>query len=93
MANLCRCCLASEQSLREVAGYTGGNVSTNGLLVVGNKRDSDMTIGALTVPTKPTYFGPWLNWPFGSPDEAKTELAKNASVAGAGDGWRSPDPV
>jgi len=85
-----RFCLASEQSIREALGYSGGNVSTDSLLVVGDKQDSDMTLGGLTIPTKPSYMGALPDWPFVSHEEALTEIHKQATTENGSDGWCWP---
>ena len=73
-----RFCLASEQALREAAGYVGGQLSEDGLLVVGGKNDTDMSLGDLTVPIKTAQFEHLDNWPFASHEEAL--LVKNTNT-------------
>jgi len=83
-----RFCLASEQSLREAAGYSGGAVSEDGLLVVGDKADEDTSLGDLAVPDKPD----WIDcetWPFADHEETLSIVRTQETSEGAADRWCS----
>ena len=87
-----RFCEVNQKTTRRTLGYTGdGNVSANGLLTVGDKRDTDITTRGMRTPTKPRYMGELPNWPFATHEEALIEIRKQATTEGGDDGWAFDD--
>jgi hypothetical protein len=78
---------------RDSQGFTGGNFSTDGNLVVGDKCvDGNCT--CTDVPTKPTYVVEAMsNWPHLSHQEALALVHYEATSDGASDGWFFSDLV
>ena len=74
---------------RTAAGFTGGNISEDGTLIVGDKGDQEEPAGALSTPM-PSYgsAGEFPNWPLMTNEKAELLILKAASAPGASDGYR-----
>jgi len=68
-------------------GYPVGNTSTDGNLIVVDKKDNEEPTQT-TTPTKPTYVVESMpNWPYLSHTEAKQLVTYYATTNGGSDGW------
>jgi len=78
---------ATSLTERATAGYPQGKTSTDGLLVVGDKRDN-VEPSQTTVPTKPSYVTESMpNWPYLNHEEVLKFISYMATSSGAGDGY------
>ena len=78
---------ATSQSEMAAEGYTGGNTSTDGNLIIVDKCDNDEPTQT-TVPSKPVYVVEAMpNWPYLTFTEAHQLIAYEATSDGASDGW------
>ena len=78
---------ATSVTERSTASYPRGKTSSDGTLILGDKRD-DSEPTMTTTPTKPSYFIETVgNWPYLTHEEAEQLHAYQVSVKGASDGF------
>ena len=83
---------AQGQADREAQGFKGGNVSTDGLLIVGDLGSSEECV-CTNHPLKPSYVEGCDGWPHLSHAEAKLLVNTEATSKGASDGWSFYEPL
>jgi len=80
--------------IRAGLGFTGGNFSTDGLYVVGDRGETGHCEECDDALVKPSYIPAekFPNWPHLSHQEARELIAYPATSQGASDGWIYTDP-
>jgi len=78
---------------RASEGFSGGNFSTDGSLVVGDKGDS-LDCECIDHPVKPSYVTESMpNFPHLTHEEALQLVGYQAGSQGASDGWTWEDDI
>ena len=74
---------------RAASGFTGGNFSTDGTMVIGDRGQVEDCEDCDHDLAKPSYLGAMecLNWPHLNHNEAKDLVNRAATSNGASDGW------
>ena len=79
---------AEGRTEREGQGFKGGNISTDGSLVIGDIAKSEDCI-CTDHPNKPSYWNG--DWPHMNHESALSLVGIQAAAEGGSDGWCTPE--